>query len=89
MLELAMPLLEDGAQVDNAVDVRPLRGEAKYRRGSIARQEVGETPQALAARVGEGIDAPRAIRAGRMPEVHRFGRRRTAPPARSEIACRS
>ena len=72
-LEVAVPLLEDRANVDDAVDVRPRRGEAADRRIRRLRQEVGELAQSLSARVGKGVDAPGAIGTGGMAELHRLG----------------
>ena len=37
------------------------------------REEVRELAQSLSARVGKGVDAPRAIGTGRVAELHRLG----------------
>ena len=68
-----MPLLEYRANVDDAVDVRPFRGEAPDRRLRRVREEIRERAQALSARVGESVNAPGAIRTGRVAELHRLG----------------
>ena len=68
-----MPLLEDRANVDHAVDACPRRGEATHRRIGRVRQEYGELAKELAACIREGIEAPRAVGTGGMAELHRLG----------------
>ena len=72
-LEVAVPLLEDRANIDHAVDVRARRGEPADRRIRGLRQEVCELAQTLPTRVGKGVNAPSAICTGSVPEVHRLG----------------
>src|SRR6266481_9935540 len=72
-LEVAVPLSEDRANIDHAVDVRARRGEPADRRIRGLRQEVCELAQTLSARVGKGVNAPSAISTGCVPEVHRLG----------------
>src|SRR5260370_40407470 len=73
--EVAVPLLEDRANIDHAVDVRARRGEPADRSIRGRRQEVCELAQTLSARVGKGVNAPSAICTGCVPEVHRLGLR--------------
>src|SRR5260370_32066988 len=51
-LEVAVSLLEDGANIDHAVDVRPRRGEPADRRIRGLRQEGGALGQTRPARAG-------------------------------------
>ena len=93
-LQLPVGLLEDGAHVDDGVDVRARRRVPSQRR-------VGRACEVFAQRarprrrargivpVGEDEEPPAAVRLDRMTKMHGPWRRRALSPAPSGSACRS
>ena len=68
-----MLLLEDPTHVDDAVEVRPVRSEPPHRRALGVRELIHQRAQALAAGIGEDVDAPGAVCPGGVAELHRLG----------------